>query len=98
MDSRIDVLAIGDPGAPPTGSPDPEILVWLEQQGYLLVTENRSTIPLHLSNHFAAGRHVPGILWIHPDMGLGRIIEELYMVWSASSADEYQDHTLFLPL
>lgn len=60
LNPNVDVLAIGDPGAPSTGMSDPDILTWLEKSGYIFVTENRSTIPRHLSDHFAAGRHVPG--------------------------------------
>ena len=97
-DPGIDVLAIGDPGAPLSGTADPDILIWQEQNGYILVTENRSTIPVHLSDHLAAGRHVPGILWIRPGVGIGRIIEELYLIWLASEADEYWDRPLFIPL
>ena len=51
-----------------------------------------------LSDHFAAGRHIPGVFWIRPDVGIGRIIEELYLIWFASTAKEYRDHTLFIPL
>lgn len=98
LDSRIEVLAIGDPGAPPAGTSDPDLLRWLEENGYILVTENRSTIPGHLSEHFAAGRHIPGLFWIRPGVGIGRIIEELYLIWYASTADEYRDRPLFIPL
>jgi hypothetical protein len=97
-DAQIEVLVIGEPGAPPTGMSDPDILGWLEEHGYILVTENRSTIPAHLSDHFAAGRHIPGVFWIRPGVGLGRIIEELYLIWVASTAEEYHDCLLFLPL
>lgn len=48
---QIEVLAIGDPEAPAVGTLDPEILVWLETQGYLLVTANRSTMPVHFTTH-----------------------------------------------
>ena len=98
LDARIEVLAIGDPGAPPAGTPDSDILDWLEENGYILVTENRSTMPVHLSDHFAAGRHIPAVFWIGPGLGIGRIIEELYLIWSVSTAKEYQDRTLFIPL
>ncbi len=98
LDLRLEVLSIGELGAPPTGTSDPDILIWLEQNGYILVTENRSTIPVHLFEHFAAGRHIPGIFWIRSDIGLGRVIEELYLIWLASTAEEYQDRTLFIPL
>ena len=92
------VLAIGDPEAPPAGTSDPDLLVWLERHGALLVTENRSTMPEHLAVHFAAGHHIPGILWIRPGVRLGRLIEELFLLWSCSTADEYQDAQLFIPL
>jgi len=78
--------------------PERPILGWLEENGYILVTENRSTIPVHLSDHFAAGQHVPGVFWIRPDVGIGRVIEELYLIWSVSTAEEYRDRALFIPL
>lgn len=98
LDVRIEVLAVGDSGAPPAGTSDPALLEWLEKEGYILVTENRSTMPTHLADHYAAGRHVPGVFWMRPGVGLGAIIEELYLIWSASEAEEYQDRTLFIPL
>ena len=98
LDSQIEVLAIGDPEAPPTGTVDPEILVWLESHGYLLITANRSTMPGHFAAHLEAGHHIPGIIWLRPGTSLGRIIEELYLIWEASTAEEYQDALLFIPL
>ncbi|MBS1252095.1 MAG: hypothetical protein MAG451_01131 [Anaerolineales bacterium] len=98
LDPKINVLAIGDPEAPPAGISDPDLLDWIEENGYILVTENRSTIPEHLSDHFAAGQHIPGLFWIRPDVGIGRVIEELYMIWVVSTAEEYEDRPLFIPL
>jgi hypothetical protein len=72
--------------------------MWLEAHTYLLVTENRSTMPVHFADHLAMGRYVPGIIWIRPDTRLGRIIDELYLIWMASTAEEYQDALLFIPL
>jgi Domain of unknown function (DUF5615) len=96
--NQIEVLAIGDPEAPPTGTLDPEILVWLESHGYLLITANRSTMPGHFTAHLERGHHIPGIIWLRPGISLGRIIEELYLIWTASRAEEYQDALLFIPL
>ncbi|MEW5957112.1 MAG: DUF5615 family PIN-like protein [Chloroflexota bacterium] len=98
LEPQIEVLAIGDPGAPPKGTSDPDILIWLEANHYILVTENRSTIPDHLADHYAVGRHSPGIFWVRTNTGLGRITEELYLIWFASTAEEYRDRTLFIPL
>lgn len=98
LEPQMEVLAISDPGAPSVGTLDPDILGWLEDNGYILVTENRSTIPVHLADRFAAGRHIPGVFWIRPAVGIGRIIEELRLIWFASTVEEYQDRMLFIPL
>ena len=98
IDPRIDVLVVGDAFAPPAGTQDPELLIWAEEHTYLLVTEDRATIPNHLADHFAAGRHTAGLFWIRPYTPLGRIIEELYLIWSVSTDDEFIDHAFFIPL
>jgi hypothetical protein len=97
LDPNIEVLVIGQLAAPSKGTPDPDLLLWLEEYDYVLVTENRSTIPVHLANHFAEGRHIPGIFWLRPLVIIGKIIEELYLIWLVSTAAEYQDRTLFIP-
>jgi len=98
LDPQIDVLAVGDAEAPPLGTSDPNLLVWLEQNGYILVTANRSSMPGHLADHFAAGRHIPGLFWLRPAATLGDLIEDLYLIWLASTAEEYLDRLVYLPL
>ena len=38
------VWIIGDPGAPRHGSPDAELLLWCEANGFSLVTNNRKSM------------------------------------------------------
>jgi len=76
---------------------DPDLLIWLEATGYILVTNDESTIPGHLIDHYNQGRHVPGILWIRDGASLGQIIEALFMIWDASEAEEYVDRLLHIP-
>jgi hypothetical protein len=80
LEPQIEVLVVGDPEAPSKGILDPELLIWLEANGYILVSENRSTIPVHLAEYYTAGRHIPGILWIRPSASLGEITEYLYLM------------------
>lgn len=94
----LEVLAVGEHGAPPPGTSDPDILRWIEASRHILVTENRRTIPGHLSAHFVAGRHIPGLLWIRPGAALPKVVETLYLIAEASSSDEYTDRALFIPL
>jgi hypothetical protein len=95
---QITIWRVGTPGLPPLGTLDPEILVWCEENGFLLVTNNRTSMPEHLLNHINTGRHIPGILVINPKMSIGETIEELLLIWGASSADEYQDRIIHLPV
>lgn len=92
------VWMLGDPGAPKRGTPDPEILLWCEANGFLLVTANRKSMPVHLRAHLSAGHHVPGILVLNPGMTIGATLDELLLIWGASEAEEYRDLLLYLPL
>ncbi len=49
----IDVLRIGEPGAPHLGTADPDVLRYLEVSQRILVTSNRTSMPAHLE---ATGR------------------------------------------
>ena len=98
IDPHVDVIAIGDSSSPPVGTSDSDILLWMETSGYILVTENRSTIPGHLNEHYTAGHHMPGLFWIRPQTPFGRVVEELYLIWFSSTADEYVDRAIFIPL
>ena len=51
------VWAIGDPNTPSKGTLDPEILLWCEKYSFVLVTNNRSSMPVHLNEHLAQGHH-----------------------------------------
>jgi hypothetical protein len=94
----LTVWIIGDPGAPPRGALDPEILLWCETHQFMLVTNNRQSMPVHLRDHLAAGHHVPGIFVLNPNMTMGALMEELLLIWGASDMEEYLDLMLYLPL
>jgi hypothetical protein len=46
-DSAVDVLRVGNPGAPALSTLDPELLLYCERERRALVTENRATMPGH---------------------------------------------------
>lgn len=47
---NLEVWMIGDPGAPPKGTPDPDVLRWCDLNGFALVTNNRRSMPVHLAD------------------------------------------------
>lgn len=94
---RMVVLQVGEPNAPQKGTKDPEILEWCQKHGFILVTNNRKSMPEHLACHLAQGKHMPGILEIGSHMSISETVDELYIAWGASFLDEYQDVILYLP-
>ncbi|MEH2303240.1 MAG: hypothetical protein V7K88_30795 [Nostoc sp.] len=66
--------------APPKATLDAEILIWCQTNGFILVTNNRKSMPGHLANHLASGCHVPGIFTIDTNQSIGQTVEELITI------------------
>jgi hypothetical protein len=98
MEPEMRICAIGDGIAPPKGTPDPDILHWIESHDCMLVTNNRATMPVHLRAHLAQGRHVPGIVQLPRRMDVGVILTDLLLIWGASMPGEFQDQIVYLPV
>lgn len=92
------VYAPGDPGTVPKGTLDSEILCWCEENNFILVTNNRKSMPIHLREHFAEDRHIPGIITLNEGMSIGDTIEELILIAELSEGYEYQDRIVYLPI
>ena len=94
----LTVSAVGDEGAPPKSTPDPDILEWCEKNQFNLITNNRKSMPQHLWAHRKKGGHVPAIFTINLEVPMGKIIDELLLIAGASDEDEYINEIKYLPL
>lgn len=92
------VWSVGEPSTPTWGTLEPEILIWCETHNFILVTNNRSSMPIHLTEHLAKNRHVPGILILNPEMSIGETILELILIADCSFDKEYVDRIVYLPI
>ncbi len=97
LNPTIDVLRIGEPGSPPLSTLDPEILHYLDTSQRLLVTNNRNSMPNHLAAHWAAGGHIWGLFWVRPKTPIGKLAQELFLIWEASEAEEWIDKLDWIP-
>jgi hypothetical protein len=88
---------IGEWDAPPIGSSDPELLVWAEEYQCMLVTHNHATMPVHLRDHLAANRHIPGVLVVKLGYRPWKLAEDLHLIWGASLPDEFRDQIVYWP-
>jgi len=92
------VWLVGDPGAPGHGTLDAEILVWCEANFFVLVTNNRASMPVHLQDHASAGRQMPGIFILNPSMNIKDTRDELLLIYSVSEPTEYINRIIYLPI
>src|ERR1043166_3909650 len=94
---HIDLIRVGDVADLPLGSSDFVILQWIETNGRILLTLDERSMPEHLSQHLAAGRHVPGIFSIHPTARMPDVVEYLVLVANASEESEWRDQLRYIP-
>jgi Domain of unknown function (DUF5615) len=97
FDPTIDVLHVGDDGAPPNNAKDPEVLLYCEQEQRLLVTRDRTSMPVHVRDHLHAGHHHWGVLYLRPGHTIGDYLAHLTLVWGASEPSEYFDLEGYIP-
>ena len=98
LNPEITVWLVGDPGTPPKSTKDPEILNWCEDNNFILITNNRRSMPLHIKDHISEKKHFPGIFILNDKMSIGQTLDELNLIWGASEKDEYQDTIQYLPI
>lgn len=94
----IDVLLIGDSAAPARGTSDPALLRWIDQNDRVLISLNRRSLPVHLTDHLQAGSHVPGILLITARATWAEVIENVLALSSTIDPNALRDQIRYLPI
>jgi hypothetical protein len=94
----IDVVRVGWDDAPPRGTRDPDLLIAAETMGRMLVSNDRRTMPGHISDHFSSGHHTPGVALLRGGFSMGEYVEGLLMLWSATTAEEWIDGMVYIPM
>lgn len=94
----VDVRCVGDADAPPKGALDDDLLEWANVNGFVLISEDRRTLPSAIADRLTPGLHISGVLFIRPRASLGAVIEQLELIWHTSAETEFHDVTLFIPL
>ena len=94
---EVEIRVIGGAGVPPLGTKDEKILEFLEREAYILVSSNRSTMPMHLETHLQKGGHIPGVLLLRPRFSYREIIDTLELILFASVPEDFRDQVVYIP-
>ncbi len=94
LESAIDFQTASSLGL--HGIPDPEVLALAAQEGRILVSHDRRTLPNHLVE-FIESQTSPGVIIISRRMSISDAAEMLHLLWFASEAEEYENLIYNLP-
>jgi predicted nuclease of predicted toxin-antitoxin system len=92
---EIDFRTAADAGL--AGLQDPEVLRIAADSGRILVSQDRRTMPAHFAR-FSAGTRRPGVILLREAIGISTTIDELFLIWVASEAEEWTDRLVWIPL
>jgi hypothetical protein len=79
------------------GVKDADVLAIAAQQGRILVSHDRRTMPAEFAE-FMTRNQSAGLIIVSRRLPLEVVIEELLIIWAASSAEEWVDRIAKLPL
>lgn len=79
------------------GLKDLQVLALSAKQRRILVTHDRRTMPTEFSAFIADGQS-SGVLIVSRKIALGTVIEELILIWAASTAEEWVNRIAKIPL
>jgi hypothetical protein len=85
IEPDMDLLVVGEPGAPAKGTDDDELLLIGETQGRALISGDMSTMTKHLARHFEAGHHTAGLILLRSGFYIGRYALEIRLIWFATT-------------
>jgi hypothetical protein len=76
--------------------PDDRVLGLAAEQGRILVSHDRKTMPEHFAR-FIVLYTSPGLIIVSRKLSIGKAAEWLHLLWAASEAEEYVNSIYSLP-
>ncbi len=92
----IEIACVGEESDLPLGMSDPEILIWAEQHGFVLIPHDVRTMPGHFAAHLGSGHHSPDVFLVALPASIPAILEALFYYADESEEDTWSDQILFI--
>lgn len=92
----LDVVRVQDVGL--GAEEDPMILEWAAQEDRVLLTHDVATITRYAYERIQEGLPMPGVVEVHARVPIGRAIEDLSLMISASLPGEWEGQIRYVPL
>lgn len=76
---------------------DPQLLVRAGQEGRIVVTHDRRTMPGHAADLMNEGINIAGLIVVPRRLPIHQVIEELVLIITCTEADEWMNIIRYLP-
>ncbi len=95
-DTAIQIVRTRDVGL--TEAADPDLLAYAAQERLIVISHDLRSMPAHAYARVREGLAMPGLFMVRQTDPIGPPIESLFLVWSASDAEEWSGQVIYLPL
>jgi len=76
---------------------DPQLLSWAAQEGRIIITHDRKTMPKHGADMIRVGKNIAGMFIVPRSLPLRQAIEDLELMITCSGNKEWVNVIRYLP-
>lgn len=80
------------------GADDPAVLAWAAKEERVLLTHDVRTVTRFAYDRVARGDPMPGVIEVRDLAPIGEVINDLELVLSCSTPDDFKDQVFYVPL
>jgi predicted nuclease of predicted toxin-antitoxin system len=92
----IDLVLVEEAGL--RGSTDPDVLAWAATEGRVVVTQDENTMIGYAYDRVKAGLPMPGVVVRGKGVSIGQAIDDLLIIASCGTVEDFKDQVKHLPL
>lgn len=81
-----------------SAAPDPELLKWAANEGRILLTHDRQTMPDHATDLISNEEKIAGVVIVSRKLPIGQVIADLEIIVMCSFENEWENVIRHLPL
>ncbi|HEY1375217.1 MAG TPA: DUF5615 family PIN-like protein [Gemmataceae bacterium] len=93
---EFDLVRVKDVGL--RTAEDSDVLEWAAAEGRILITQDRNSMTKFAYERIRIGQPMPGVFVIRNEPPFGPLIDEILLIDSCSSQEEWKDRVEVLPL
>jgi len=97
VEPGMDILVVGESGAPPKKTPDPDVYRTAIALGRTLVSGDLSTMLVTVRADLASGGHNCGAIFLIPWHADAQYAGDLRLIWFCETTDDWIDRIDFIP-